>query len=169
MELKSYLHNYLLQLKDVLTIRNDGGDKNGTQKSRSNTQQNVRCRSKKNSVRVPTTNSIKERAAPPIRVKAKLRNGSSKASKPLGVAAQGKSEDNSIVQEMEQSNNNNAKLESSLEDLFPKGTPWLIVLFTLVFRLWYVSRTENWWILHPDEVYQTIEGNAFPLYAHICE
>ena len=165
MELKSYLHNYLLQLKDVLTIRHDGG----TQKSRSDSQQNERCRSKKNSAGVPNTNSIEKRAAPPIRVKAKLRNGSSKASKPLGAAAQGKSKGNYSSHETEQSNSNNATLESSLEDLFPKGTPWLIVLMTLVFRLWYVSKTENWWILHPDEVYQTIEGNKFPLYAHICE
>ena len=158
MELKSHLHNYLLHLKDVLTIRHGAGDKNGTQKSRSNSQQNVRCRSKKNYVGVPTKNSSEERAAPPIRVKEKLRNGLSKASKPLGATAQGKSDDKSIVQEMEQSHTKNATLESSLEDLFPNGTPWLIVLFTLVFRLWYVSKTENWWILHPDEVYQTIEG-----------
>ena len=158
MEIKSHLHNYLLQLKDVLTIRNDGGDKHGTQKSRSNGNRDVRCRSKKNSVGVPKANIIEERAAPPIRVKAKLRNGSSKASKLLGVAAQGKSEDNSIVQETDQFNSKNATLESSLDDLFPKSTPWLIVLMTLVFRLWYVSKTENWWILHPDEVYQTIEG-----------
>ena len=158
MELKSHLHNYLLQLKDVLTIRHDGGDKNGAQKSRSNGNRDVRYRSKKNSVGVPKKNSIEERAAPPIRVKEKLRNGLGKSSKPLGAAAQGTSEGNSNFQETEKSNSKNETLELSLEDLFPKGTPWLIVLMTLVFRLWYVSKTENWWILHPDEVYQTIEG-----------
>ena len=166
MELKSHLHNYLLQLKDVLTIRHGGGDKNGIRESRLNRQQNERCRSKKNSVGVPKKKSTEERAAPPIRVKEKLRNGFSKSSKPLGTTSQGKSKDNNSVHETEQSNSRNTTLESSLEDLFPKGTPWLIVLMTLVFRLWYVSKTENWWILHPDEVYQTIEGIQFPLY---CE
>ena len=43
-------------------------------------------------------------------------------------------------------------------DLFPRNTHWVVFLFTLVFRVWYVSRKENWWILHPDEIYQTLEG-----------
>ena len=43
-------------------------------------------------------------------------------------------------------------------DLFPRNTHWLVFLLTLVFRVWYVSRKENWWILHPDEIYQTLEG-----------
>ena len=42
--------------------------------------------------------------------------------------------------------------------LFPRNTHWIVFLFTLVFRVWYVSGKENWWILHPDEIYQTLEG-----------
>ena len=50
---------------------------------------------------------------------------------------------------------------NDMADLFRRNTHWLVFLFTLVFRVWYVSRKENWWILHPDEVYQTLEGISF--------
>ena len=50
------------------------------------------------------------------------------------------------------------KSARDLADLFPRNTHWMVFLFTLVFRVWYVSRKENWWILHPDEIYQTLEG-----------
>ena len=50
---------------------------------------------------------------------------------------------------------------NDIADLFPRNTHWVVFLFTLVFRVWYVSRKENWWILHPDEIYQTLEGISF--------
>ena len=49
----------------------------------------------------------------------------------------------------------------NMADMFPRDTHWFVSLFTLVFRVWYVSRMKNWWILHPDEIYQTLEGNYF--------
>lgn len=45
--------------------------------------------------------------------------------------------------------------------LFPEWLPWVICAVTLVFRVHYVLQPINWWILHPDEVYQTTEGNFF--------
>ena len=45
--------------------------------------------------------------------------------------------------------------------LFPKNLHWLLFIVTMVFRLWYVSMPTNWWILHPDEIYQTIEGTWY--------
>lgn len=41
---------------------------------------------------------------------------------------------------------------------FPKRLPWLLVALTLTFRLHYVLQPVNWWILHPDEIFQTTEG-----------
>ena len=49
----------------------------------------------------------------------------------------------------------------NMADLFPRNTHWFVFLFTLVFRVWYVCRKKNWWILHPDEIYQTLEGKYF--------
>ena len=57
----------------------------------------------------------------------------------------------------------------NMADLFPRNTHWLVFLFTLVFRVWYVSRKENWWILHPDEIYQTLEGNFIFILAHLSQ
>lgn len=44
------------------------------------------------------------------------------------------------------------------KNLFPRNTHWFVFLFTVVFRVWYVCRRQNWWVLHPDEIYQTLEG-----------
>ena len=43
-------------------------------------------------------------------------------------------------------------------NIFPKRFHWLLFAITLTFRIWYVSRPSNWWVLHPDEIYQTMEG-----------
>ena len=56
----------------------------------------------------------------------------------------------------------------NVADMFPRDTHWFVSLFTLVFRVWYVSRMKNWWILHPDEIYQTLEGNYFNLDSNAC-
>ena len=53
------------------------------------------------------------------------------------------------------------KAAGNMADLLPRNTHCFVFLFTLVFRVWYVSRKKNWWILHPDEIYQTLEGNVF--------
>jgi hypothetical protein len=48
--------------------------------------------------------------------------------------------------------------------LFPPYFHWIVFLFTLVFRLHYVSQKTNWWTLHPDEIYQSLEGRHYNLY-----
>ena len=45
-----------------------------------------------------------------------------------------------------------------LEDTVPRWAPVAIFLCTLIIRVSYVSRKINWWILHPDEVFQSLEG-----------
>ena len=78
---------------------------------------------------------------------------------------------NGNIPERDEINNKVSVLKQSdtnkVGELFPKSTPWFVFLFTLAFRLWYVSKKENWWILHPDEVYQTIEGNWKHLHSSI--
>ncbi|WAR03213.1 hypothetical protein MAR_009771 [Mya arenaria] len=41
--------------------------------------------------------------------------------------------------------------------IFPRWLPWLIVMVTLSVRVHHVLQPTNWWILHPDEVFQTVE------------
>jgi len=36
--------------------------------------------------------------------------------------------------------------------------PWAIVAGSLVARVALVTSSDSWWTLHPDEVYQSIEG-----------
>jgi len=48
--------------------------------------------------------------------------------------------------------------EDNESGIFPIGTEWLVFFLTLCFRIRYVSRKENWWILHPDEIFQSVEG-----------
>ncbi|KAK3589791.1 hypothetical protein CHS0354_015795 [Potamilus streckersoni] len=50
------------------------------------------------------------------------------------------------------------RCRNSLENyIFPKNVHWLVFFVTLVFRVWYVCDKQNWWILHPDEIFQTLE------------
>ena len=48
--------------------------------------------------------------------------------------------------------------------MFPPYFHWMVFVFTLVFRLHYVSQKTNWWILHPDEIYQSLEGRHYNFY-----
>lgn len=48
--------------------------------------------------------------------------------------------------------------------LFPPYFHWIVFVFTLLFRLHYVSQKTNWWILHPDEIYQSLEGRHYDFY-----
>lgn len=43
-------------------------------------------------------------------------------------------------------------------NFFPKIIPGLICFVVLIIRLKYVSQPKNWWILHPDEIFQSLEG-----------
>ncbi|XP_069134914.1 uncharacterized protein [Argopecten irradians] len=42
-------------------------------------------------------------------------------------------------------------------DLFPRHSILIVFILTLFFRISYVSKVENWWILHPDEIFQSVE------------
>lgn len=45
-----------------------------------------------------------------------------------------------------------------LDALIPSCTPWIIYACVFAFRLHHVNQKENWWILHPDEIFQSVEG-----------
>jgi len=48
--------------------------------------------------------------------------------------------------------------QSEPENIFPNWSPWLLYCVTLAIRISYVRRKANWWIYHPDEIYQAVEG-----------
>ncbi|XP_063397161.1 uncharacterized protein LOC134681454 [Mytilus trossulus] len=48
--------------------------------------------------------------------------------------------------------------------LFPRHFHWIIFILTVIFRIRYVINKDNWWILHPDEIYQTLEVAHSELY-----
>lgn len=52
------------------------------------------------------------------------------------------------------------------EDLFPSWFPWCVVIATVVVRVCYVYQPESWWILHPDEVFQSVEIAFSEVYGH---
>ena len=46
-------------------------------------------------------------------------------------------------------------------DVFPDWlTVWHVTFLTLAVRLWIVADRKQWWILHPDEVFQSVEGES---------
>ena len=52
-----------------------------------------------------------------------------------------------------------------LDDLFPWWCPYIVTIVTMIVRVSYVVSPRSWWMIHPDEVYQSIEGNIeFHLY-----
>ena len=42
--------------------------------------------------------------------------------------------------------------------LFPRWTVIVVTVITVLWRLTIVVDPGSWWVLHPDEVYQTAEG-----------
>ncbi|XP_060075872.1 uncharacterized protein LOC132555542 [Ylistrum balloti] len=45
----------------------------------------------------------------------------------------------------------------NIEHLFPQHTIWIVFVLTLYTRISYVSKVDNWWVLHPDEIFQSVE------------
>lgn len=43
------------------------------------------------------------------------------------------------------------------QGLFPIYSEWIVFVVTLVLRCNYVSQKDNWWVLHPDEIFQAME------------
>ncbi|XP_061162414.1 uncharacterized protein LOC133171643 [Saccostrea echinata] len=64
----------------------------------------------------------------------------------LGYRKSGKNRESSITKK--------PSLES---DLFPRYSEWIVFLITLILRIFYVCQKHNWWILHPDEIFQSME------------
>ncbi|XP_064613136.1 uncharacterized protein LOC135476921 [Liolophura sinensis] len=50
--------------------------------------------------------------------------------------------------------------------IFPRKAEVIVFLVTLGVRLYYVSRKRNWWILHPDEVFQITEVAHSEVYGY---
>ena len=48
-----------------------------------------------------------------------------------------------------------------LERIFPWWFPGVVFIVTVLVRMYYVYQPANWWVLHPDEVFQSVEGNNF--------
>lgn len=44
------------------------------------------------------------------------------------------------------------------EDYFPCLFPWVVFVVTLAIRVHYVNQPHNWWVVHPDEIFQSLEG-----------
>ncbi|KAK6192415.1 hypothetical protein SNE40_003884 [Patella caerulea] len=90
------------------------------------------------------------------------------------------------VDEHEQSNDNpdrstsNRKHKNNFTEetvsklLLPTWLPWFLVFFNMASRVHYVMKPKNWWILHPDEVFQGVEvahsvvnGYGFRMYEYL--
>lgn len=48
-----------------------------------------------------------------------------------------------------------------VQGLFPRYSEWIVFVVTLVLRCNYVSQKNNWWLLHPDEIFQAMEGKRW--------
>lgn len=48
-----------------------------------------------------------------------------------------------------------------VQGLFPRYSEWIVFVVTLVLRCYYVSQKNNWWLLHPDEIFQAMEGKRW--------
>lgn len=45
-----------------------------------------------------------------------------------------------------------------VQGLFPRYSEWIVFVVILVLRCNYVTQKSNWWVLHPDEIFQAMEG-----------
>lgn len=48
--------------------------------------------------------------------------------------------------------------DCGLDNFLPRWTHWVVFVLTVCVRMYYISQPRSLWILHPDEIYQTIEG-----------
>ena len=56
---------------------------------------------------------------------------------------------------------NGHQKEDVYQNVFSRQTIWFVHVITICVRIFVVCQRENWWLLHPDEVYQSIEGEFF--------
>ncbi|XP_069136108.1 uncharacterized protein [Argopecten irradians] len=66
------------------------------------------------------------------------------------------------------------KYQPHEKNIFPNWSPWILYAVTLVIRVTYINKKSNWWIYHPDEIYQSIEvgfseasGHGFRTYEYL--
>ncbi|XP_033748697.1 uncharacterized protein LOC117333492 [Pecten maximus] len=81
---------------------------------------------------------------------------------------------NSRNKKLKQHNISEEENHSEEEHIFPNWSPWILYAATLVMRVTYINRKSNWWIYHPDEIYQSIEvgfseasGHGFRTYEYL--
>ena len=60
------------------------------------------------------------------------------------------------------------KCSCGLEDVFPEYLPWYLFVLIVFVRIYYVLQPRNWWLLHPDEIFQSVEGNIMCLLLSYC-
>lgn len=49
-------------------------------------------------------------------------------------------------------------VDSDKYNLWPPWGIWVIYIVTLIYRVCVIKDTNSWWILHPDEIFQSLEG-----------
>ncbi|XP_063448690.1 uncharacterized protein LOC134728150 [Mytilus trossulus] len=63
-------------------------------------------------------------------------------------------------------NDKNRKCECGLESILPELLPWYLFVIVLCIRIHYVLQPKNWWLLHPDEIFQSVEVAFSEVYGH---
>ncbi|KAL5016409.1 hypothetical protein ScPMuIL_005998 [Solemya velum] len=58
------------------------------------------------------------------------------------------------------------KCGCGMDKAFPMWTPYGVLALTLAIRLYHVSCKANWWILHPDEIFQSVEVAFSEVYGY---
>ena len=52
-----------------------------------------------------------------------------------------------------------ADVDGDIREIFPGCVMWILHVLVLAGRLYVCDSRSHWWILHPDEVFQAVEGN----------
>jgi hypothetical protein len=60
------------------------------------------------------------------------------------------------------------KCGCGLENVFQEYLPWYLFVLIVFVRIYYVLQPRNWWLLHPDEIFQSVEGNIMCLLLSYC-
>lgn len=50
--------------------------------------------------------------------------------------------------------------DCGLDKFLPRWTHWAVLLLTACIRIYYIGQPQSMWILHPDEIFQTVEGKG---------
>ena len=83
----------------------------------------------------------------------KVRSGSSRAAR-----AHSEDEDGASQGELVEYDRRAGWSDADRYVLWPVWLAFVVYIVTLTSRVWIVSDKAHWWILHPDEVFQSLEG-----------